>query len=75
MDDAPTDPPIVVHEPQDAASPYRRVDIKHITVGLAHGMADLLEFARRAGLEEDFDPLDPELVSWRGGGPDIWTSK
>lgn len=44
--------------------------------GTATGPADLLEFLRRAGLE-DLDALDlrrPELVQWRGAGPDRWES-
>ena len=71
MGDLPTDPPIVVHGLVAGTPPYRRVEISHQVVGHAYGLADVAEFARRAGLE-DLNPLDPEMVSWRDGGPEVW---
>jgi hypothetical protein len=72
MGDLPTDPPIVVHGLVAGTPPYRRVEIRHEPVGHAYGLADVAEFARRVGLE-DLNPLDPEMVSWHGGGPEDWT--
>lgn len=71
MDDQ-TPPPIQVGEPAEGRVPYRRVTIKGTPVGKATELADVVEFARRAGLE-DLDPRDPALVTWHGGGPDEWT--
>ncbi|EFL12756.1 hypothetical protein [Streptomyces sp. C] len=40
----------------------------------AHGIGDLMEFLRRAGLDPDNVDLDDTLlIEWRGGGPDVWT--
>lgn len=42
-------------------------------VGLAHNDADLVEFLRRAGLDEaDISLDDPHLVEWRGGRAHHW---
>ncbi|MFD7628372.1 hypothetical protein ACFV7Q_20410 [Streptomyces sp. NPDC059851] len=44
-------------------------------LGTAHSLADVLEFARRAGLDDPgalIDRNDPVIV-WTGGGPDTWT--
>lgn len=42
-------------------------------MGLAHHDTDLVEFLRRAGLD-DADTIldDPRLVEWRGGLPHRW---
>lgn len=53
----------------------RRVTINDQDAGLATGPADVLEFLRRAGLD-DLDESDltrPDLFEWRGPGPDTWT--
>ncbi|WP_018537389.1 MULTISPECIES: hypothetical protein [unclassified Streptomyces] len=66
-------PKIVVDAPR--ADGGRRVWIGHDSVGLAYGRIDVLEFARRAGLDPDqVDLHDPDVVRWRGGGPDDWTA-
>ena len=70
MDDLPTDPPVIVMAPA-GDPPYRRVEIRHQPVGKAYRIEDVVEFARRAGLE-DLDPYDPEQVGWRHDGPDVW---
>ncbi|MFI8931596.1 hypothetical protein ACIG3E_28470 [Streptomyces sp. NPDC053474] len=62
---------IVVHR----ASPTggRRVDVHGENVGVAHSVADVTEFLRRAGL--DLDPVEvavSPLIEWRGGGPEGW---
>ena len=44
-------------------------------LGTAHGVADVLEFGRRAGAWDDVDLVDPAnhpLLEWHGGGPDVW---
>lgn len=61
--------PVIVHPPSPSGG--RRVTVDGEILGLAHRVADVEEFLRRAGVE------DPEaavftLVEWRGGGPDIW---
>ena len=62
---------VVIDPP--AAGGGRRVRIGHEILGRAYGLADLLEFCRRAGLDPDV--LDPhsELFEWHGGGPDTWS--
>ncbi|MEU1673396.1 hypothetical protein ABZ752_15365 [Streptomyces roseifaciens] len=40
---------------------------------MAYGPRDVIEFLRRAGLEEDLFAIDdPRLIEWRSGGPDDW---
>jgi hypothetical protein len=65
------DAPVTVHPPEPGG---RRVTIRGERVGTARGPGDLLEFLRRAGLE-DIDEADlsrPDLVEWRGAGPGTW---
>ena len=53
----------------------RRVMIHDRDAGLATSLADVLEFLRRAGLD-DLDETDltrPDLIEWRGPGPTTWT--
>ncbi|WP_042366835.1 hypothetical protein [Streptacidiphilus neutrinimicus] len=74
--DAPTDPPVVVkpvqqHPTIPSGGMVRRVEVRHQLVGLAHRRSDVEELLRVAGLE-DPDVTDPELVQWRGGGPEVW---
>ena len=69
--DLPTEPPVIVFPPVQGDPPYRRVEIRHQAVGRAFTLDDVVEFARRAGLE-DLDPYDPEQVGWHRGGPDVW---
>ncbi|QEV21536.1 hypothetical protein [Streptomyces alboniger] len=62
--------PIVIHPP--AADGGRRVTVRGQDAGVAHGDRDLVEFLRRAGLDEaDIALDDPHLVEWRGG-PHVW---
>lgn len=64
--------PVVVYPP--AAGGGRRVRAAGSILGTAYGEADLLEFLRRAGLDpEDVRLDDPDLIEWRGGGPDVWS--
>ncbi|WP_086860345.1 hypothetical protein [Streptomyces milbemycinicus] len=65
-------PRVVVQPPSPTGG--RRVRVDGVILGVAYGIADLLEFLRRAGLE-DVESLDLEtspLIEWRGGGPDMW---
>lgn len=68
--DLPTDALLFLHAPR-LGKPGRRVKIRHQYVGTAFGPSDVVEFARRAGLD-DLDLDDPEMVSWRGGDADTW---
>ncbi|WP_406266244.1 hypothetical protein OH779_19910 [Actinacidiphila glaucinigra] len=62
---------IAVMPPGDTGGRVVRVDNE--VLGTAYRMADLLEFLRRAGFDADMaDVVDPELIEWRGGGPDTW---
>ncbi|MFG2400740.1 hypothetical protein [Streptomyces lydicus] len=64
-------PPVVVHPPSPSGG--RRVTIHGQIAGLAHGVPDLLEFLRRAGLDPEEVRLDDRaLIEWRGGGPAEW---
>lgn len=64
--------PVTVYPP--AADGGRRVRVGDRFVGLAYTLLDIVEFLRRAGLE-DVEPEDVAAagwVEWRGGGPDAW---
>ncbi|MFI7382683.1 hypothetical protein [Streptomyces sp. NPDC049813] len=61
-------PTVVVHAAQPGG---RRVAIQGEDVGLATSRADVVEFLRRAGLQDA--PLDdPDFIEWRGGGSAMW---
>ncbi len=63
--------PIVVHQP--SATGGRRVTARGQILGLAHSDADLVEFLRRAGVEEPEQVIDDEAwVEWRGARPHDW---
>ncbi|MHC5260843.1 hypothetical protein ACYSUO_23420 [Streptomyces sp. UC4497] len=58
--------PIVVHPPLGTGG--RRVTARGEILGLAHSDHDVVEFLRRAGLEDAEQLLDdPSWVKWRGG--------
>ncbi|OQR60862.1 hypothetical protein B6E66_28020 [Streptomyces maremycinicus] len=60
-----------MHPP--SARSGRRVRVDGEILGLAHNVADIAEFLRRAGLE--IDPADiagSPWIDWRGVGPDQW---
>ncbi|MCZ7413026.1 hypothetical protein [Streptomyces sp. WMMC897] len=64
-------PRIIVQPPSPGGG--RRVRVDGQILGIAYSEQDLLEFLRRAGLDpDDVDLEDPELLEWRGGGPDEW---
>ncbi|MFJ8153990.1 hypothetical protein [Streptomyces sp. NPDC094468] len=63
--------PIVVQPPSPSGG--RRVRVDGEILGLAHGLRDLVEFLRRAGLEiEPEDLADSPLIDWKGVGADRW---
>ncbi|KAB1144681.1 hypothetical protein F7R91_20775 [Streptomyces luteolifulvus] len=62
---------VIVHPPSPTGG--RRVRVDGEILGLAHNVADVAEFLRRAGLE--VDPADVARltwIEWRGGGPGVW---
>ncbi|WP_086779558.1 hypothetical protein [Streptomyces griseus] len=65
---------VIVSPPSPSGG--RRVRVDGTILGLAHGLPDLVEFLRRAGLEglDEDDVARSGLVEWQGGGPDVWTS-
>lgn len=64
-------PRVVVQPPSPTGG--RRVRADGTILGVAYGLMDLMEFLRRAGLDvEAIDLEDTELITWRGGGPDVW---
>ncbi|KOT90392.1 hypothetical protein ADK86_26160 [Streptomyces sp. NRRL F-5755] len=63
---------VVVHPPSPTGG--RRVHADSVVLGVAYGIADFLEFLRRAGLDpDDVDLGDTSLIEWRGGGPGVWS--
>ncbi|MFD9336325.1 hypothetical protein ACFWBF_18255 [Streptomyces sp. NPDC060028] len=62
---------VIVYPPD--AQGGRRVRCDGEILGRALGPGDLLEFLRRAGLDQDDVRLDDVgLIEWRGGGPAVW---
>jgi len=60
--------PIVVHPA--SATGGRRVTARGQILGLAYDDLDLVEFLRRAGVDEPEAIIDdPAWVEWRGGRP------
>jgi hypothetical protein len=41
-------------------------------LGVAYGVADLLDFLRLAGLDPEEVPLNDPRIKWQGGGPATW---
>jgi hypothetical protein len=67
-------PPIVVHALD--AKGGRRVTAHAEQLGVAFRLQDVAEFLRQAGLSEDEIQLDdPNLIEWRGGGPEVWAEE
>ncbi|MGO4747920.1 hypothetical protein AB4212_04655 [Streptomyces sp. 2MCAF27] len=64
-------PRVVIQPPSPSGG--RRVRVNGVILGVAHGVTDLLEFLRRAGLDaESLDLETSPLIEWRGGGPTVW---
>jgi hypothetical protein len=65
--------PVIVQPPSPDGG--RRVVIRGEYVGTAYHLLDVVEFLRRTGLPESDTTLDdPELIEWRGGGPEAWAA-
>jgi hypothetical protein len=64
--------PIVVSQVMAGDPLFRIVQIGGATVGKAFSIVDVIEFARRAGLD-DVDLDDPSVVRWVGGDKYTWT--
>jgi hypothetical protein len=63
--------PVIVYPPSVTGG--RRVRADGTILGLAHRLADVVEFLRRAGLGlDEFEVATSPLIEWRGGGPDAW---
>jgi hypothetical protein len=63
--------PVVVHPVSPDGG--RVVTVRGDRIGVAFHLLDVVEFLRRAGLPEADTAIDdPELIEWRGGGPDVW---
>ncbi len=64
--------PVVVYPPTTGGG--RRVRVDGAILGIARSPRELREFLRRAGMPDpdDADLTDPQLVEWRGVGPEVW---
>ncbi|MDQ0990739.1 hypothetical protein [Streptomyces sp. V3I7] len=67
--------PVIVYPPAEDGG--RRVRVGDDFVGMAYTMLDIVEFLRRAGLEDvEVDDVATSPLSgwieWRGGGPEAW---
>ena len=60
---------IVVHPPQGGG---RLVTVLGEPVGVVETLGEIELLLRRAGLPPADVLDDPEMVEWRGGGPDVW---
>ncbi|MBT2471812.1 hypothetical protein J7E97_29095 [Streptomyces sp. ISL-66] len=63
---------LIVYPPDEQG--WRQVRYDGTAIGVAHRPADIRGFLAEAGLEnaEGADPTDPDLVEWRGAGPEEW---
>ncbi|MGW6862494.1 hypothetical protein [Streptomyces xanthophaeus] len=63
---------LVIYPPEENG--WRRVRWDGTAIGVAHKPSDIVVFLSAAGLDnaEDLDLADPNLVKWRGGGPETW---
>ncbi|MFD6432580.1 hypothetical protein [Streptomyces venezuelae] len=65
--------PVIVSPPSPTGG--RRVRVDGEILGLAHGVNDIVEFLRRAGIEEaDAHMVETSMfIDWKGGGPEVWS--
>ncbi|MEU6756953.1 hypothetical protein [Streptomyces sp. NPDC046685] len=65
---------IIVHpvSPQGGRKVTAHVHGVDADLGRAHTPADVVEFLRRAGLE-DVDLSEDGPIRWEGGGPEVWS--
>ncbi|MEY9962676.1 hypothetical protein ABIA33_000702 [Streptacidiphilus sp. MAP12-16] len=73
MADTTAPEPIVVVLPPEtgSAGTGRRVQLGHHVVALAESRDDVYRLLDMAGLTEWVE-LDPTIIEWRLGGPDVW---
>jgi hypothetical protein len=64
--------PVVVYPPDEDGG--RRVRINDEIAGRAYNIRDIVEFLRRAGIENANGVWvrRSSLIEWRGGGFDVW---
>ncbi|MFF4275890.1 hypothetical protein [Streptomyces sp. NPDC001536] len=63
---------MIVHPPLPTGG--RHVRVNGEILGLAHGLADIAEFLRRAGMEIDAaEVAEAPWIVWRGVGPECWS--
>ncbi|WP_228974761.1 hypothetical protein [Streptomyces sp. DH12] len=66
-------PSVIAYPPSPTGD--RRVRADGEILGLAHSLADVVEFLRRAGLEvSEYEAARSPLIEWRGGGPYVWVA-
>ena len=59
---------VIVYPPDETGG--RRVRVDGEILGMAYGLADVVEFLRRAGWYDE-DAWPPS--EWRGGGSEVWS--
>ncbi|MGY4903299.1 hypothetical protein [Streptomyces sp. 900116325] len=66
--------PIVITPPSPTGG--RRVRVDGEILGLAMSLRDVVEFLRRAGMDDitEEDVILSGMIEWRGGGPDVWSA-
>ncbi|MDF3289531.1 MULTISPECIES: hypothetical protein [Streptomyces] len=62
-------PLIVVHPPRDGE---RLLTVLGEPVGIVDSLGEIELLLRRAGLSPADVLDDPDLIEWRGGGPEVW---
>jgi hypothetical protein len=74
MNDTDTPEPLVIvwGLQQELDGPGRRVQIGRHTIAIAESHSDVEQLLKMAGLTEWVE-LDPTIVEWRDGGPEVWT--
>ncbi|WSF66908.1 hypothetical protein OG754_00625 [Streptomyces decoyicus] len=66
-------PRIVIHPPTPGGG--RQVHVDATPLGVAYNVAELLELLRRVGLDPAQIGLNNPAITWRGGGPHVWSAE
>ncbi|MFD5818121.1 hypothetical protein [Streptomyces sp. NPDC127038] len=66
--------PVIVYPPDEDGG--RRVRADGVILGRAFSVRDIVAFLQEAGLQgwDEMDVVRSELIEWRGGGPEVWTT-